>query len=78
MKRALFNLIIKTVRMKSNKTAWAGFVAGAIPIAQAIFNAYQAHQFSGQGAGQIAAGIAIIIFGFVAKDFNVTGGTKQQ
>ncbi len=58
----------------SNKTTIAGFIGGLIPIIMALLNAYQSGQFNGQNSSQIATGIAIMVLGYLAKDFNVTGG----
>lgn len=61
--------------MKNYKTTLCGIAAGIIPILTSLFNAYNAGQFTGQSTSQILMGIAIIVMGCVAKDFNVTGGT---
>ncbi len=62
----------------NNKTTLAGLLAGGIPIITALITAYQTGAFTGKTGEQVAMGVAIIIFGIVSKDYNVTGGTKQQ
>ena len=56
--------------MSNAKTTLAGLLAG-LPIAiQAILDAYNAGQFSGKNAGQVAIGVGVILLGLFAKDFN--------
>lgn len=59
--------------MKNWKTSLSGLFVGSIPIIQALLTAYQNGQFNGQDGSKIAMGIGIIIFGFIAKDFDKSG-----
>lgn len=62
--------------MKSNaswKTTLLGMVVGALPIINALIDAYNSGAFTGKSAMQCAAGIGIVIFGVVSKDADKTG-----
>ena len=57
--------------MKNWKTTLVGIIAGTLTILQTTLTAYQ----SGEPVQwlQVALGIALMAFGVVCKDFNVTG-----
>ena len=60
--------------MRNIKTTLLGIVAGAVPFIQGIVNSLQ----TGQPIDykNLIFGLAIMAFGVVAKDFNVTGTGK--
>lgn len=64
--------------MKNWKTSLSGLFVGSIPIIQALLTAYQNGQFSGKDGGSIVMGIAIIVFGFVCKDFDKSGTPQSD
>ena len=64
--------------MKNWKTSLSGLFVGSIPIIQALLTAYQNGQFSGKDASGIAMGAGIIIFGFIAKDFDKSGTPQSD
>lgn len=64
--------------LTSWKTTLAGLIAG-LPIAiNALVQAYNAGTFTGEKGAQLAAGIGLVLIGLVAKDHDVTGGTKPN
>ncbi len=64
--------------MKNWKTTLAGLIAGLPVMADALITAYQAGAFTGKTGAQLVLGIGLVLFGALAKDHNVTGGTIQQ
>ena len=60
------------------KTTLAGLIAGAPIAIDAVVKAYAAGAFTGASGAQLFLGIGMVIFGAVAKDHNVTGGTVSN
>lgn len=63
--------------MKNWRTTLGGLAVGSPVVIDALINAYTAGAFNGQKGMQLFMGVAIIAWGAVQKDHNVTGGTKS-
>lgn len=64
--------------MKNWRTTLAGIVFAAYPIIDALMKAYESGYFTDKTGGQLWGGIGIIVFGILAKDYNVSGTKKAS
>ena len=64
--------------MKNWKTTVIGFLLGIYPLIESIIDAYNSGYFTDKTGYQFWFGLGIIVFGYLSKDHNVTGGTVQR
>ena len=64
--------------ISSWKTTVAGLIAGLPGLIDALIQAYNAGFFTGKTGVELVASVGFIIFGFVSKDHDVTGGNKPN
>lgn len=63
---------------KNWKTTLTGILAGLPGIVDALDTAFKSGALSGKTGCELALSIGFVVFGAVAKDHNVTGGTTKQ
>ncbi|APZ82913.1 hypothetical protein [Flavobacterium phage FL-1] len=64
--------------MKNWKTTLIGLITGLIPAIDALITAYNSGYFTGKTGGQLILGIGIILFGALAKDYNVSSSKPRN
>lgn len=75
--KIIINKVKNTIDMNTTNSSWKttliGLFTGAIPIIDALVDAYNSGTFAGKNGKELAIGLGVIIFGVLAKDKDKTG-----